>query len=333
MKTKIVMLSVLLLLILAAGVYFLINKTNNIKKDEKTVTLDKIVVTYADNASGTGLLMELGKKKGFFSNNKIELEKTVEGKDVPTQSAILESNQADVAIQFVYSMIVGFYNNKDLKWIGTVNNYPSSAYIVSKYKLEDLGDIKKVAIPYAGMNKTFLRQAIANLGMNKDAEYLVVAGLDQARLSLLEKDQIDTAIVGSANSLVDIKDKGYYIYQPKDAFAGRYVPKGIMTTSKTLQQKRGILERFVKGTDQTISYLLDQKNKEEIVDLWQEFYKSDKDSAEMAYSNMVESSKGVTQNIDINKIKEEVKLIVASAKPSNPDRSLSELIDESFIVN
>jgi ABC-type nitrate/sulfonate/bicarbonate transport system substrate-binding protein len=293
----------------------------------KNLTTLKVSSNYPD-LQDHGILFDIAENQGYLRKEGIQVEKVNSKNNTET----LLSGSSDVAIFPVSGIVDSFYNGSNFKWLATTAKYSSNQYAVSRFPKDKLSEVKKIGVMAMGNGEQQVWPLILKEHGHQSVDKLkfVASPEINAKLALLDKGDLDLTFVVSYEMVRKLRDTGKYtIFEPSDFFSGEVeMPRGLVTTEKTLNEKHDALKGLVKATYKTISYI--KTHKEEFVRLAQENYKMSKEDAELMYGDVMLSRENLQFVPEKSQIQSSADFVIANNKPKFPNRDLNELFYKQF---
>lgn len=309
----------------AIGIILLFGVGYTIAKNKVATPATKIRVSgnFKENIVFNSII-DVAEENGYFKRNNIEVEKV----DTVAGTQLLGSHEIDASFLAASSTASLFLNNKDTKVIATLNNYVPAFHVVSRLSEEKIKDTKKIGVNQIGNADHLSAVLIAEKMGIKSPEY-VLAKDDKVKIALLEKGEIDFAIIISQSALEIIKEKGgYTIIKPEVAFKDIALPLALNSTETAINEKPKAMEGFVKAIYSSITY--NDNNKDKMITFFKEKYKVSDESARYIYERNEYSRKNFSFVPTTEAYKETVEMIGKFIKVTNPSRNVAEFVYPSL---
>jgi ABC-type nitrate/sulfonate/bicarbonate transport system substrate-binding protein len=317
------LLPFLVIVALVAGAYYI--SVSSKKADQNRETL-KISTNFQDLIDA-GILIDMAEDEGYLRKAGIRVEK-VESKN---NAESLIAGTSDASVSPVPSMIDGFYNGVDFKWLATTNNYMLN-YAVSRLSEDKISEVKNVGIMKMGNSEqTIWPQILAKYGHKDTANVKYVAAPEvPTKVALLDKGEIDIFFVQNLTTAMDLKSTGKYtILDPEEIMTEEIdLPRGIMTLKKNIESKGKQIEGFVDAMYKAIGYLEDHKS--EFVERAQRDYKMSQENAELLFTQVMTSRKNLQFVPAESRIDDISRFVLANNKPKQPNRNLNDFFFKDY---
>jgi len=286
-------------------------------------TFDNLKVAYQEDGINNYLMIDIAEDKGYFKQNGITVERKVGLKSI---SSFVISGEVDISQSALGVPLSGFFADQDLKVLAITEKYSSMMNIVSRFSEDKLASIKNVEVDRVGgaiQNNFWVMSK--NLGLDSGAMNYVVSASPQATVALLNKGSVDLGMITNYEAIKTLREGGKYTFiDPQKAYQGVSSPLGIVSTSKTINEKSDALKRYIASVKKASAYF--SKHKDEMVTFITNKYGFGKEDAEAAYNNITVSTKGLDYTVDVNMLKDITESVKAVNKPSNPGRDIQEFV-------
>lgn len=329
MKKKTMAYGIALLLVAAGMIWFAFERTRTEEADIRPLKM--IVVR---DLGDVGLIQEVAQKKGFFEKNGVRVEAVVLEKisDTRNVNTVLLSGEADMLMTGVAGELAVYLNGADVQWIAKTFT-PFSFFAASRFDRANFDKIRTVGVIRFGGEPAMLTDAILR-AMQIDPKNVkqVAIPTNMARAELLEKGEIDLAIINSEQFMYETgMDQRYSMLSPEELFAGSDLYRGIITTSKVIERDPEAVRGFVMAIHQALEYL--KANPEEAKQYMREAYGYSNEQAERAYERFAHAYDPANFIPDTGMLERIHGSIVTQFKPTDPGRSMSGFVDDTFARN
>lgn len=271
-------------------------------------------------------VIDYGIEKGFFKERGIKIEKIEADQNI---AALLNSGEVDIVVNRMVSSMVPFLNNEETVLLAIFQQYPSDSFGVSRFPLSEIGSVKKVGVNRLGGAHHFsIIPILEKHGIDAGAvEFVITGPSPQARLAMLQKGEIDFAMINQVE-ISGIEDQNLHLISPPELHGDVFVPNGAVSNRENLKNKSQEIELFLEALHSVAIHIENNKND------YSEFLAQSKgmtaqesrDSAE----NLVKSRENVSfipKKEDLKKLRD---IVVGIAEPKNPTRDLGEFIFPEF---
>jgi ABC-type nitrate/sulfonate/bicarbonate transport system substrate-binding protein len=205
--------------------------------------------------------------------------------------------------------------------------YGRDHYGVSRFREQEINNIKKVGVPRLGGAFHYnMIPILENMGVNPDEVEFVAAGANIiSRITLLDRGDVDFILLAEEDLGKLSRDK-YNILPPESILEkGDYIT-GVIATGDKLKNKKSEIQSYLNVIVRTRNYLLDEKNKEEMIALFKKELELSDDNALTYYETMIESRKGVSLIPDESVLDRITRAVAKVSSPQNPGRSLTDFV-------
>lgn len=312
-------LAILVLIVFSTAGYLLSAGKINFQGPESD--FDEVSVAYIDFFKDQDFIFYVGIEKGFFSERGIK-PVLIPGQKDPTP--LLVSNQADITDIQISSGLTGFLNNQDFVWIMTTAKTPFS-YGISRFESNRLSEVKNIGIANLGGPGQINAAVFAeSLGINSSDITYKLAVTDQAKLSLLERGEIDFAII---NTPIMNKD-GVYTYSPSAVFGDSILPTGLVSSKSVVGEKGDAINRFGYALKKSIDYIKTTNNQGELTSLIMSRYDLSEEQAVVFYQNMQFGLSGLKVSPEEEYLRDILPAVKSMSNPNNPNRNINDFFGQ-----
>lgn len=324
-KGKILSLGLIILGVVLLVFYFTTQNKTEEKKEAKTIQKLKVSTNFAE-AREYSLLLDIAEDRGYLKDNGIEVERI----DSRTNTQLLLAGESEASIPIVASIVDSFLNNKDFKCLSVISNFPSNWYVVSRIPMDKLSEVKKIGVQKIGNADHISAELFAEKFGIKNPEYVVSADA-QVKAAMLAKGDIDLAFILTQEAYKKLKEnKNLYFMNPDEAFKDIYLPKGVVTTKKSLEKKPEAIKGLVKAIYQAIIY--EEQNKDATISFIKSKYKLSEEDAKSLYEEITKSRVNLNYVPEKEAFSKLVQMMADILKPANPKRNLDEFIFKDYAL-
>ncbi|GEM_PF-2137456 len=290
---------------------------------------DTLKVAYQEDEITNLVSIDLADAKGYFKQNGLIIDRKTGLKNIST---FVLSGQVDISQSALAASLAGFYTNQDLQLLAITERYPASMKIVSRYPEDKLSQVKNIAIDRPGGTLQNMFSVVSkNLGLNTASVNYVVSADAQGTVTLLNKGTVDLAFISNYDAYKSIQSKGnLYTISLDKAYNNVDIPMGIVSTSKTINQKSGDLKKYVASIKESIDYFSSPFHHAEMINFIVSKYGYTKEDAEAAYDTIIDSTGGVKFTADESMLKDIIQSVKTVNKPTSPNRDIQQFIAQSF---
>lgn len=207
--------------------------------------LDEAKIHVAGTPNITGFVFELGKEKGFYREEGIELQ--------PIMAGMLQGIQGLMAGSFDYSQMLGqgggaILRGAPLKIIMTFDTRPSW-FLIGGKNIKSLQDLKGKQLAVSSFGAALdqmTRELLPRFGMEPMRDVVLRAVEPPPnRLAALLSGAVDAAVLTHPEAIIAMRQGFNELIFYGDHI--EFVSAGVVATERNISQKPDFVRRFIRG--------------------------------------------------------------------------------------
>jgi ABC-type nitrate/sulfonate/bicarbonate transport system substrate-binding protein len=137
-------------------------------------------------------------------------------------------------------------------------------------------------------NAVIMKRILAKHGLEPDRDYTMkVGGAQAVRLAALEKDPAAGGTVASWPEIFNLKAKGYPTFGSSSEVLGQMTFQAIFARRDWLAANKDLVERFLTAQLKAQRFIMDPKNKDEVIGLYAKSRNYNPEVATAAYEGLI----------------------------------------------
>ncbi len=310
--------------------------TNDAENNDsaKQGELDEIEITVTHYPTGLyAVPYNVGVEQGFFEEEGIKIKNILGSSGGGTTVRNVLSGKLPFGEVSTAAAIQSYLAGAPIKIVaGAVQSVSDVVYITRKdaqfEKPEDFVGYKWGYTSPGSVTETVSRLIFSSLGINKDDVEMVATGGINEGLTLLEKGEVDSALMLEPAYSVE-KDKWKTLFRVSE-YVPQFQQTVIVTSPQLIEENPGLVERFLKAYRKSVEWVY--KNPEEAAKYFAKYAEIDENASISAVAE-VAAFEHWNPVIQVESIQQAVAGMQAVGTLKNPDDiDWNDLLDQRFLA-